>query len=122
MQKCSEGVMIKSSKRRLGEYNAEFERYISEEKDKGNNPSSLVSLSIPSPTRWFGIRDMLYKLDRAKPVLMRLSIKDDTDISFGTKKTLRDEAFWSKLLSVRPLFLAITDGNTIYFNMSLLLN
>ncbi|OXA37509.1 hypothetical protein Fcan01_27767 [Folsomia candida] len=102
-----------ASDRRLGEYNAEFERYISEEKDKGNNPSSLVSLSIPSPTRWFGIRDMLYKLDRAKPVLMRLSIKDDTDISFGTKKTLRDEAFWSKLLSVRPLFLAITDAIAI---------
>jgi hypothetical protein len=101
---------IKGSKVKLGKYCSEFDRWILEEKSKGNDPGQRVTLTLPAVTRWFGIRDMLTKLRRAKTVLLRLSIRDDFDLGLATRSSIMDERFWLQLEAVHPLFMAITDG------------
>jgi hypothetical protein len=111
---------IKGSKVKLGEYNEEFDRWIQEEKRNGREPERKVSLTLPSVTRWFEIRDMLSKLRRAKPILLRLSIREGCDLTFSTRDSVLAESFWNMLGNVHPLFIAITDGNC-YFSVNLLL-
>jgi hypothetical protein len=101
---------IKGSKTRLGEYNAEYDRWHADEIQNGVHPQPKVSLSLPSVTRWFGIRDMLYKLKRAKPVLLRMSIKDGIGLSTSSRQTLRDESFWHNLDQIFPIYKALTDS------------
>jgi hypothetical protein len=112
---------IKGSKLRLGEYNAEYDRWLAEETERGSDVRPKVTLSLPSVTRWFGIREMLYKLTRAKPVLRRMSIKDGIGLSQGSRQTLMDEGFWHKLDQIKPLFIGLTDGKSkIYFHQLLI--
>jgi hypothetical protein len=101
---------IKGSKTRLGEYNSEYDRWYADEIQQGFDAQPKVSLSLPSVTRWFGIKDMLYKLTRAKPVLLRMSIKDGIGLSPSSRQILRDENFWLKLDQILPIYKALTDS------------
>ncbi|CAL8122074.1 unnamed protein product [Orchesella dallaii] len=100
---------IKNSKTKLGEYYAEFDRYVDEEKLEGRSHHK-VSLSLPSVTRWFGVRDMLHKLKHAKNVLLRLAIKETCLLSSTSKRTIMDTNFWYKLERLYPLYTVLTNG------------
>jgi len=101
---------FKGSKSKLGEYLKEYERWTDEEKGKGNKPAKPVMLTLPSITRWFAIRDLLYKLLRAKPVLLRLAIREDFNLSQCTRSAIKDDNFWDRMKSIFPLYKALTDG------------
>lgn len=100
---------ILGSKYKLGRYHEEWERFIADEKQKGRS-STKVSLCLPAETRWFGVRDMLNKLKRAKLVLQRLAIDTDVCISSSTKIYVLDEGFWEKLLKMENLLLPLIEG------------
>jgi len=102
---------IRKSKIKLGHYHEEYGKLRKEQIENGTVPVAIpVSLTIPSTTRWFGIRDMLYKLTRARPVLIRLSIRQDIDFSTAVRRTLKDDGFWMKLDSVYPLYKSLIKG------------
>ncbi|OXA46208.1 hypothetical protein Fcan01_19280 [Folsomia candida] len=109
---------IKKSKLKLARYYDEYQKWIDDERVKGNTPKSRVTLTLPSKSRWYGIRDMFHKLLRARPVLERLSILHEIDFTSSTRMALKDDSFWTKLEHVAPLFraisdvIAITEGNS----------
>jgi len=106
---------IKKSKVKLGHYHEEFQRFRKEQAENENSvtAAAAVSLTIPCITRWFGIRDMLKKLKQAKPVLIRLSIKEEIDFTVSVRRTLKDDRFWGKLEDIYPLYEALVGGKSL---------
>lgn len=106
---------IRGSKTKVGHYNEEFRRYIEEEVEKGNKVQKST-LGIFSVTRWYGIRDMLYKIRKAKPVLQRLSIKDHVQLDSSVRRTIKDDKFWKKLENVYPIYELLANCKQNYAN------
>lgn len=100
---------IRGSKTKIGEFREEFKRYAAEEKESGIIVRP-VSLGLYSVTRWYGIRDMLYKLRRSKPVLMRLAIKESFELDSTVRRTIKDDRFWLKLENVFPLYSLLAES------------
>jgi hypothetical protein len=104
-------IEIKSSKNKLMKYNCEWEKYINEEKEK-DNLITKVSLTINCQTRWYSLKKMLYKLQKSKKVLERLSLNDDSEISNKTKRIIKDDEFWEKLENISAFITPIIEGNS----------
>lgn len=106
---------IRGSKTKIGEFREEFKRYAAEEKESGIVVRP-VSLGLYSVTRWYGIRDMLYKLRRSKPVLMRLAIKESFELDSTVRRTIKDDRFWSKVENVFPLYSLLAESKFLSIN------
>lgn len=100
---------IRGSKLKIGEYDDEYCKWIDEEKLKGRT-HRRISLSLPAVTRWFGVRDMLEKLLRAKPVLERMSINPQSRLTYEIKQLIKSDGFWEKTKLIYLVIEKLTDG------------
>lgn len=60
--------------------------------------------------KMLGIRLMIEKLQRAKPVLERMAIAENSIIAASAKKIIKTDVFWDKLADINFVILALTDG------------
>ncbi len=101
---------IKGSKLKIGEYHAEYTKYIMDQKEN-NRTVTRVSLTLPSVTRWYGIRDMFEKLLLSRPVLERMAISVDGRLTNQIRAKIKDDNLWQRIEQVSPIIMSLTDGN-----------
>jgi len=89
---------INGKKLKKGYYSQEIQKYKTEEMSKGRKVTARA-LKLPIATRWYSVQNMLSLLRSAKPILERMAINKDYDLSPGLKKIIKNDKFWDQLVS-----------------------
>lgn len=105
---------ILKSKTSKGRYIDEWNKYVAVEKAKGNYVRKLL-LCIPVATRWYAISDMMYRLLRNRPVLERMSIDKDSDLSRQCKTIIKSDQFWTEVQEFKTFLDPMIDGTFKWF-------
>ena len=74
-----------------------------------------LSLCIPVATRWYAISDMMYRLLRNRPVLERMSIDRDSDLSRQCKTIIKSDQFWIEAQEFKTFLDPMIDGTFKWF-------
>ncbi len=69
-----------------------------------------VSLCLPAETRWYSIRNMLRNIIHARPVLLRMAIDKDIDLTLNVRQEIKNDDFWEKVEKISALITPIVEG------------
>jgi hypothetical protein len=100
---------ITRSSVKLGIYKEEWSKYSEEMKRKGRVVNE-VSLCLPAETRWYSIRNMLRNIIHARPVLLRMAIDKDIDLTLNVRQEIKNDDFWDKAEKIYALITPIVEG------------
>ena len=109
LKKARAIVVEMKHKLRKARFKEEFRKYADEERLKGRKVTPVM-LTLPSDTRWFGLKDMIEKLLRSKQVLLRLAVDVDFDMGWRNKNSIKDDQFWSKLQEMKFFLFPVING------------